>query len=324
MDDMIAVEGLTKSFGPRVAVDHVSFKVKRGEVLGFLGPNGAGKSTTMKMITGFLAPTTGRVEVCGFDIERDPIPAKRRIGYLPEGAPAYPDMTPASFLDFVARIRGFSGAERSRRIAEAASKTQIAQVFNQPIDTLSKGFKRRVGLAQALLHDPEVLILDEPTDGLDPNQKHEVRTLIRAMAADKAIVISTHILEEVDAVCTRAMVIAEGRIVADGTPRELERRSRHHNAITVVLDRDGLSDIKLAAFRATFEGLEYVTGVELGAANEVGQPMTIFSRGGQPIGPKIGQRVDQLGWPVVELKVERGRLDDVFRAITRNAAEKAA
>jgi ABC-2 type transport system ATP-binding protein len=324
MDEMIVVEELTKRFGPRIAVDHVSFKVGRGEVLGFLGPNGAGKSTTMKMITGFLAPTSGRVAVCGFDIERDPIAAKRRIGYLPEGAPAYPDMTPASFLDFIARIRGFSGSERSHRIADAAAKTQIAQVFNQPIDTLSKGFKRRVGLAQALLHDPEILVLDEPTDGLDPNQKHEVRALIRAMAADKAIVISTHILEEVDAVCTRAMVIAAGRIVADGTPIELEQRSRHHNAITVVLDNEGLSDVKLAAIRATFEGLDFVTGVEVGAANELGRPLTIFSRGRRPIGPEIGQRVDQLGWPVAELRVERGRLDDVFREITQSAAGKAA
>ncbi|MBM3572063.1 MAG: ATP-binding cassette domain-containing protein, partial [Alphaproteobacteria bacterium] len=190
---MIAVESLTRRFGTRVAVDHLSFRVKLGEVLGFLGPNGAGKSTTMKMITGFLAPSGGQISVCGFDVEQQPIQAKQRIGYLPEGAPAYPDMTPAAFLDFTGRIRGFSGRDLRDRVAAAAAKTQIGGVFHQPIDTLSKGFKRRVGLAQALLHDPEVLILDEPTDGLDPNQKHEVRQLIRGMAAGKAIIISTHI-----------------------------------------------------------------------------------------------------------------------------------
>ncbi|MBM3601859.1 MAG: ATP-binding cassette domain-containing protein [Alphaproteobacteria bacterium] len=321
---MIVVDGLTKRFGPRAAVDHVSFKVKRGEVLGFLGPNGAGKSTTMKMITGFLAPSSGRVAVCGFDLEDAPLEAKKRIGYLPEGAPAYPDMTPAGFLDFIARIRGFDGAERQKRVIDAAAKTQLGDVFHQPIETLSKGFKRRVGLAQALLHDPDVLILDEPTDGLDPNQKHEVRALIRGMAANKAIVISTHILEEVEAVCTRAMIIAQGRIVADGTPLELEQRSRHHNAITVVLDSDGLTDVKLAAICATFEGLDFVSGVEVGAPNELGRPITIFSRGRLPMGPEIGQRVDQLGWPVAELRVERGRLDDVFRDITKPASKQAA
>src|SRR5581483_7115265 len=177
----------------------ISFNVARGEVLGFLGPNGAGKSTTMKMITGFLAPTSGTAVICGHDIGKAPIAAKRHIGYLPEGAPAYPDMTPAGFLDFVAKIRGFAGEEARRRIDLAVDRTELARVLDQPIETLSKGFKRRVGLAQALLHDPEVLILDEPTDGLDPNQKHEVRTLIQGMAKHKAIVISTHLLEEVEA-----------------------------------------------------------------------------------------------------------------------------
>ena len=221
---MIECRHLAKRFGPLVAVEDVSLDVQRGEVLGFLGPNGAGKSTTMKMVTGFLPPTSGTAIVCGADVTREPIRAKRHIGYLPEGAPAYPDMTPGGFLRFIARIRGFSGQEAERRIALAVERTTLGEVIEQPIETLSKGFKRRVGLAQAILHDPPVLVLDEPTDGLDPNQKHEVRRLIGHMAEDKAIIISTHILEEVDAVCTRAIVIAGGRVVADETPAELQRR----------------------------------------------------------------------------------------------------
>ncbi|MCZ6598391.1 MAG: ABC transporter ATP-binding protein [Planctomycetota bacterium] len=222
MGAMIEIKGLTKSFGPLLAVDAVSFTVDRGEVLGFLGPNGAGKSTTMKMVTGFLSPTSGEVKVCGHDIDSDTIAAKSKIGYLPEGAPAYPDMTPLGFLRFVAEIRGYFGPEREERVAAAASKLHLEEVMHQPIDTLSKGFKRRVALAQAILHDPPVLVLDEPTDGLDPNQKHEVRGLIRAMAKDKAIVLSTHILEEVEAVCTRVIIINRGSLVFDGTPEAFD------------------------------------------------------------------------------------------------------
>ena len=218
MAEMIAIRNLTKRFGEITAVDDVSFAVGRGEVLGFLGPNGAGKSTTMKMLAGFLAPSAGSAAVCGFDVQQQPIQAKAQLGYLPEGAPAYPDMTPRGFLGFVAAIRGFDGAERAKRIELAVARANLQDVLEQPIDTLSKGFKRRVGLAQALIHDPKVLVLDEPTDGLDPNQKHHVRQLIRAMAPAKAIIISTHILEEVEAICTRAAIIARGRVVADGEP----------------------------------------------------------------------------------------------------------
>ena len=220
---MIDIQHLSKNFGPLVAVDDISFSVGHGEVLGFLGPNGAGKSTTMKMVTGFLTPTSGTIRVCGHDVATDPIAAKRSLGYLPEGAPAYPDMTPASFLDFIASVRGLDGAKRTARIAEVVRLVHLEGVLHQRIETLSKGFKRRVGLAQAILHDPEVLVLDEPTDGLDPNQKHEVRTLIRQMAQDKAIVLSTHILEEVEAVCTRAIIIARGRVLYDGTPADLAK-----------------------------------------------------------------------------------------------------
>ncbi len=223
MAALIEIERLTKRFGGFTAVDDVSFTVDRGEVLGFLGPNGAGKSTTMRMLAGFMAPTAGTARICGHDVVDAPVAAKRRLGFLPEGAPTYPEMTVAGFLGFAARIHGFRGAEAAERVAAAMGLTQLDGVRLQPIETLSKGFKRRVGLASALLHDPPVLVLDEPTDGLDPNQKHEVRDLIRRMAPEKAIVISTHILEEVAAVCTRAVIIARGRVVVDSPPRALAR-----------------------------------------------------------------------------------------------------
>ena len=221
MTALIEIEGLTKKFGSFTAVDHVDFSVARGEVVGFLGPNGAGKSTTMRMLAGFMLPTAGTARICGHDIVDRPVAAKRELGFLPEGAPTYPEMSVIDFLSFCARIRGFRGSEKDDRVAVAMARTQLEGVRLQPIETLSKGFKRRVGLAQALLHSPPVLVLDEPTDGLDPNQKHEVRELIREMAPDKAIIISTHILEEVAAVCTRAIVIARGKVLADAAPAEL-------------------------------------------------------------------------------------------------------
>jgi ABC-2 type transport system ATP-binding protein len=219
---LIEITGLTKRFGSFIAVDNVSFDVAKGEVLGFLGPNGAGKSTTMRMLAGFMIPTEGTARICGHDVQTDGVAARRVLGFLPEGAPTYPEMTVTGFLTFCAKVRGYSGSHMAQRVAHAVELTQLERVLLQPVETLSKGFKRRVGLAQALLHDPPVLVLDEPTDGLDPNQKHEVRTLIARMAPEKAIVISTHILEEVDAVCSRAIIIAAGRVVADATPAELQ------------------------------------------------------------------------------------------------------
>jgi ABC-2 type transport system ATP-binding protein len=221
---MIEIEGLQKNFGDIVAVAGIDLSVAKGDVLGLLGPNGAGKSTTMKMIAGFLAPSGGRVRVLGHDVEEELTQAQAAIGYLPEGAPAYGDMTPRQFLHFIAEVRGFRGKDAKERAAAAAAKTELEPVMEQPIETLSKGFKRRVGLAQAILHDPPVLIMDEPTDGLDPNQKHSVRELLRAMATEKAIIISTHLLEEVDAICTRAVIIDRGRIVINSTPAELRKK----------------------------------------------------------------------------------------------------
>ncbi len=222
---MIKINNLSKKFGHLTAVENISFQVEPGEVLGFLGPNGAGKSTTMKMITGFLAPTSGDIEVSGFNVANEPIEVKKRIGYLPEGAPSYGEMTPAQYLEFIAQVRQLSGANKMDRNKEVIQQLHLDKVLNQSIDTLSKGFKRRVGLAQAILHDPEVLILDEPTDGLDPNQKFEVRELIKNIAPDKVIIISTHILSEVDAICSRAIIIADGKILADDTPQGLREKS---------------------------------------------------------------------------------------------------
>ena len=308
---MIEVEALVRRFGPFTAVDGVSFGVDKGEVLGFLGPNGAGKSTTMKMITGFLTPTAGRISVCGHDVVDDPIGAKAQIGYLPEGAPAYPDMTPRAFFEFVADVRRLSGAQRSDAIARAVAMVELQDVMEQPIETLSKGFKRRVGLAQAVLHDPPVLILDEPTDGLDPNQKHQVRRLIRDMSRDKAIVISTHILEEVDAVCSRALIIARGRIVADGTPAELQARSEYHNAVRLKTPGD-------PAAKAALEALPHVARVD---AYDDG--FIVFPRDGRPIVAEVSDLARAHGWKVDELTIELGRLDEVFRRLTTERREAA-
>ncbi|MGC1440218.1 MAG: ATP-binding cassette domain-containing protein [Burkholderiaceae bacterium] len=233
---LIQSSGLTKSFGQFKAVDDVSFAVDRGEVAGFLGPNGAGKSTTMKMLCGYLQPDRGTASISGFDIQSHPVTAKQHLGYLPEGAPAYSDMSVAAYLQFSGRMRGMSGARLRSRLGEVAHRINLTEVWNKQIDALSKGYKRRVGIAQALLHDPEVLVLDEPTDGLDPNQKHEMRELIREIAANKAIIISTHILEEVEAVCSRAIIISEGRVVADSTPDDLIRQHAPANAHELVMD----------------------------------------------------------------------------------------
>jgi ABC-2 type transport system ATP-binding protein len=314
---MIEIEGLTKRFGPVTAVNDLSLRVTKGEVLGFLGPNGAGKSTTMKMITGFLAPTAGRVRVCGHDVEIDAIAAQASIGYLPEGAPAYGDMTARQFLHFIAEIRGFRGADTKARVQSAVDKTELDGVLDQSIETLSKGFKRRVGLAQAILHDPPVLIMDEPTDGLDPNQKHSVRTLIRAMAAEKAIIVSTHLLEEVEAICTRAVIIDRGQIVADGTPGELLSRSRYHNAVIITVP-----DTQRDAVLTKIKALAAVASVESRRRDGLFE-LTAFPRKNALLIEDVSALAVREKWDVKELKAEAGRLDEVFRAITTHDAARS-
>ena len=311
---MIEISHLTKKFDQFVAVDDLSFSVREGEVLGFLGPNGAGKSTTMKVITGFLAPSAGKVTIDGHDISSAALQAKRLIGYLPEGAPSYGDMTTLEFLRFIAQIRGFRGAEIEQRVDHVINEVALESVRDQSIETLSKGFKRRVGLAQAIMHDPKVLILDEPTDGLDPNQKHHVRALIKSLATDKIVIVSTHILEEVAAVCSRAVIIANGKIVADGTPAELESQSRFHQAIRVTLtdSHDLLADLK---------AVPGVASVEVAESN--GLAYTIFAEGGASIFSQVSEVAQQKHWPISEFHVERGQLEDVFRSVTQQSEGRA-
>lgn len=306
---MIKVAHLTKRFVQQVAVDDLSFTIEPGEVVGFLGPNGAGKSTTMKMLTGFLRPCEGHVSICGFDIAKQTLQAQRQIGYLPEGAPCYGDMTVGDFLIFIAQIRGYRGQELKQRVARALDLVELEPVIEQNIETLSKGFKRRVGLAQAVLHDPKVLILDEPTDGLDPNQKHQVRKLIKSLAVDRIVIISTHILEEVSALCTRAMVISRGRLLVDETPYELQSRSRYHQAVTILAEQPLHPALLLA--------LPGVAGLE---DNPLDGSITVLAKAGQVIFPAVNELIHAQGWQVRELEVERGRIDEVFRRLTRGDA----
>jgi len=308
MGQMITIEGLTKRFGSLTAVDNISLSVGRGEVLGFLGPNGAGKSTTMKMLTGYLPITSGRASVCGFDVVSDAIKAREKIGYLPEGSPLYGDMSCLLFLNFVAEIRGYRGAQVKDKVNLAIERLELQSVINKPIETLSKGFKRRLGLAQSILHDPDVLILDEPTDGLDPNQKHQVRGLIKDMASDKAIIISTHLLEEVAAVCSRAIIISEGKIVFDGTPDDFAARSSNHNAVTIRLTGENLDNV-----RSEIESIEDVLCIE--TVNETGV-LRLIPKDGAVIVGKVSLLMREKGFKVDEIFVERGHLDEVFRDLT--------
>jgi ABC-2 type transport system ATP-binding protein len=297
---MIRIENLVKTFGAKRAVDGISFTVERGEVLGFLGPNGAGKSTTMRMITGFMPPSSGSVSVGGHDVAASPLAAKRLIGYLPENAASYPDMTVHAFLDFAAEIRGLRGDARKRAVGRVVERCFLQNVLHQSIDTLSKGYRHRTCLAQALIHDPEVLIMDEPTDGLDPNQKHEVRNLIRELGKTKAIVFSTHILEEVDAACTRAIIIDRGRVVANGTPEELRGMSELAGAVT------------LQAQGATQADLE-----TLGRVEALGTAFRIYPKDkSADLAQAVIDLVSRRSWKVEGMYSERGELDEVFRRIT--------
>lgn len=313
---MIEVRKLTKYFGIKKAVDSISFAVEKGEILGFLGPNAAGKSTTMRMVTGFIPPSDGTAIIGGSDITTDSLSARQKIGYLPENAPAYPDMTVYGFLDFCAQVRGFFGNDRKRKIEETLDRCFLTTVRHQSINTLSKGYKQRVCFAQSIIHDPEYLILDEPTDGLDPNQKHEVRLMIRNMAAEKAIILSTHILDEMDAVCTRAIIIADGRIVADETPDDLRKKSSFHGAVTLAI-ADGDS-------QGLVECLKNVPGaksVEILSTDEGTTRVRVFPEDkDQSIAESLLAALINKQYTVKSTFVEQGRLDEVFRMITTQSA----
>ena len=311
---MIKVQNLSKSFGPKVAVNDVSFSVERGEVLGFLGPNGAGKSTTMRMITGFIPPSAGSVSIGGHDMIEEPIEAKRMIGYLPENAPAYNDMTVSGFLSFAAEIRGLRGEEKKKAVNRAVEMCFLESVRHQSVETLSKGYRHRTCFAQSIIHDPDVLIMDEPTDGLDPNQKHEMRTLIRRMGEKKAIIFSTHILEEVEAVCSRAIIIDRGQIVANGTPQQLKQRSDVAGAVLFRASGISASEIKQKlAQLPTVKRTSIIKEESFGVLARV-YPQSNCANG--ELARSIGEVVAQEKWKVEELHTEEGRLDEVFRSIT--------
>ena len=307
---MIEAKALSKSYGSFKAVDDLSFIVEDGQVLGFLGPNGAGKSTTMKMLTGFLAPTSGTALINGIDVVENSVSVRESIGYLPEGAPSYGEMTVQQFLTFVARARLIDKKDVPASVETSINKLNLSRVKHQVIDTLSKGFKRRVGLAQAIIHDPQILILDEPTDGLDPNQKREVRGLIRSMAKDKIIIISTHILEEVAAVCNRVMIIANGKLLADDSPQGLIARSRYHNAVSLVV----AAPEKVAS---TLSELPQVSKVEIKEGE-----LTLFPNEEKGLLEAVTAAISENLWEVSALRLEAGRLDEVFHNIT--SAEAAA
>ncbi|HZL42286.1 MAG TPA: ATP-binding cassette domain-containing protein [Verrucomicrobiae bacterium] len=315
---MIKVQNIVKVFGAKRAVDGVSFTVERGEVLGFLGPNGAGKSTTMRLITGFLPPTSGAVSVGGFDMVEQPIAAKRLIGYLPENAPVYTDMTVHGFLNFSAEIRGLRGEAKKKAIRRAVEMCFLEPVLHQSVETLSKGYRHRTCFAQSIIHDPEVLVLDEPTDGLDPNQKHEVRGLIRRMGASKAIIFSTHILEEVDAACTRAIIIDRGRIVANGSPQELRRKSEWAGAVTL-----RVTGINAVALSQRLTQLAAVRKIVILHEDSAGVTARAFPK--SDVNGNLARSIAESaqGWRIEELHTEEGRLDEVFRSITMPDTVKA-
>lgn len=312
---MINVNGLVRDFGQFRAVDNVQFDVPKGQVLGFLGPNGAGKSTTMKMLTGYLEPTSGTATVDGFDILKQPLEVKKRIGYLPESAPSYSEMSVSEFLAFVGNIRGLYGNELKQACSKMRSICELKAVWHKPIEALSKGFRQRVGFAQALIHDPPVLVLDEPTDGLDPNQKHHVRELIKEMGQDKTIILSTHILEEVEAICERVVIISEGKVVADESPYKLKEQSRYHNAVTISLP-EGYSE----KAQPILESIDGVDGVELigASAQAYKDSLRVFPKDRMPILDRVTHTLSSSKIEVKEVYVEQGRLDEVFRNVTKS------
>jgi ABC-2 type transport system ATP-binding protein len=319
---MIRVDNLTKAFGEKLAVNGISFSVERGEVLGFLGPNGAGKSTSMRMITGFIPPTAGSITVGGFDMVQNPIPAKRLIGYLPENAPAYADMTVSGFLGFSAELRGLAGDAKKRAVHRAIEMCFLEGVIHQSIDTLSKGFRHRTCFAQSIIHDPDVLILDEPTDGLDPNQKHEVRTLIKRMGEKKAIIFSTHILEEVEAACSRAIIIDRGQIVANGTPQQLKHRSDIAGAVVLKVGGINGADLKQKLSQLPLVRKTVVIEEDKFRVQARVFPQTSAVDG--ELARSVGELAIREKFQIEELHTEEGRLDEVFRSITLPETVKEA
>ena len=313
---MITVENLSKHFGPKVAVKNLSFELKKGEVLGFLGPNGAGKSTTMRMITGYLPPTAGKITVGKADVVDSPVEAKAKIGYLPENAPLYSELTVEGFLNFIGELRGLSGADRDKAVSRSMDLCHLQGVRHQSVDTLSKGFRHRTCFAQALISDPEVLVMDEPTDGLDPNQKHEVRALIRRMGEEKAIIFSTHILEEVEAACSRAIIISGGEVVANGTPDQLKKKAKGAGQI-----RFQIAGIPANATKSDLEGLASVSSVDVNLEEENMLRGVVVPKEGQSAraSEDIFKYVSSKNGLLQELAVLEGRLDDVFREITETS-----
>jgi len=324
---VLEVRNLVRRFGPVRAVNGLSFTVEPGEVVAFLGPNGAGKTTTLRMICGFLAPTAGSVRICGHDVAREPVAARRCLGYLPEGAPLYPDMTPRALLGFAATMRGLSWGERRRAVARAVARARLEEVLDRPVETLSKGYRRRVALAQAILHDPPVLLLDEPTDGLDPNQKEGVRRLIRELAGDRVVLLSTHILEEVDAVCSRVLVLARGRLLFDGTPDEFRARSRRHGGLRMVL-RGVETTAALALLRSLGEVRQVLVEEECADPGPDGRGprlgLVVLPRTGAELLVPVLRQVEQHGWVVETLGVVQGQLEEVFRRMTAGHPEGGA
>ena len=309
---MIRVQALSKNFNNFQAVDQVSFEVQRGEVLGFLGPNGAGKSTTMKMLTCFIPPSSGTADICGFSILDNPLQVRAQIGYLPESAPSYDEMLVGELLRFVGEIRGYSGKELQRRVSVVIEMTALGDVKDQMIETLSKGFRQRTSLAQALIHDPPVLILDEPTDGLDPNQKHEVRSLIKDMSEERTILISTHILEEVESVCTRAMIISAGKVVGYGTPDELMSQSLYRNSVTVSVNAADPTQLL-----KDFNELDFIYSVERVPEKRDGViTMRLYPQKKESIALQVEKYIFSQNMPIENFNVDRGRLDEVFRELT--------
>lgn len=308
---MIEVVEISRNFGKFQAVSNVSFQVQKSEVLGFLGPNGAGKSTTMKMLTGYLQPSSGDALICGHSVTKQSLKARAKIGYLPESAPSYGEMQVEEFLRFAGKVRGLTGEKLNSQIEKVLEDTSLQTVRKQLIETLSKGYRQRTCLAQSLLHDPPVLLLDEPTDGLDPNQKYEVRKLISQLKEDRTILVSTHILEEVEAICTRAIILSEGKIVGDGTPEELLSKSVYHNAINLKISVKPDQNVQQILL-----GIPSVERVEIQSSNYQTLSFVVLAKQGQPILEEVKERLDQQNVKIVEMYVEKGRLDEVFRQMT--------